>query len=465
MKTDDLFVRAKLFFFSFRSQRSNENRFDRRRKPEEQRLVSSSSQCFLADLRRNSPTTTTTTSSNVSSADWSSFAGKTFQKRKNIQRDFLFSVRQNESFVSPIVKLLIQRLKPAINDELVRQIGKVYQFNIATLGEFYLDLKNGSFFLLPKQIELICCFSSAEWRSRWLRARLLAKWCSWRDHRSIEPGRSSITFDRRLERTRPGLFEPTDHHRRVSARRSSTEELGRSFAPRKYFSFQFEQLKRIKIIVSIRDRIKSISNKTKTLFSRAELFGRFDFPSLDKMLTNWFGRSKFMVDQLIRTARMVFFPESSLNFALIETNQCETKTQNNEKPWTLPDTSILLTVKHRLTIERRRTRRHSDLPMSLMMKYGSPRQDLKQCFECGHWHEKKTICEVCYDRVRKETAALRDAYPDKDEWNYNHPSKEIVFAYRGDEMPPSENKKVVEIDRERPNWFSTNLRHNEKTNK
>lgn len=151
MKTDDLFVRAKLFFFSFRSQRSNENRFDRRRKPEEQRLVSSSSQCFLADLRRNSPTTTTTTSSNVSSADWSSFAGKTFQKRKNIQRDFLFSVRQNENFVSPIVKLLIQRLKPAINDELVRQIGKVYQFNIATLGEFYLDLKNGSFFCFAEK--------------------------------------------------------------------------------------------------------------------------------------------------------------------------------------------------------------------------------------------------------------------------------------------------------------------------
>jgi len=119
--------------------------------------------------------------------------------------------------------------------------------------------------------------------------------------------------------------------------------------------------------------------------------------------------------------------------------------------------SLLLTQKHRATIERRRIRRHSDLPMSLMMQMGSPRSDLHQCLECGTWHERKCICGNCYDRIRKETQTMKDAFGDKDEFNYNHPQQEIVYVYQNESRPDTDTKRIVEIPRERPTWFSKNL--------
>ncbi|CAF0796741.1 unnamed protein product [Adineta ricciae] len=53
-------------------------------------------------------------------------------------------VKSNENSASPVLQLLVQRIKPALNAELVQQIKTTYQFNIATLGEFYLDLRNGN---------------------------------------------------------------------------------------------------------------------------------------------------------------------------------------------------------------------------------------------------------------------------------------------------------------------------------
>lgn len=171
------------------------------------------------------------------------------------------------------------------------------------------------------------------------------------------------------------------------------------------------------------------------------------------MLLNLIARyQQLITDQFIRYSRL-FFPSPSFAFVDLPSSP------SSSSPATfLPDTSILLTQKHRATIERRRIRRHSDLPMSLMVKYGTPRQDLHQCLECGTWHEKKTICGHCYDRIRKETQAMKDAFPNKDEFNYNSPQEEIVYVYRNDQSIPSDGKKrIVEIPRERPNWFSKNL--------
>ncbi|UJR20550.1 hypothetical protein I4U23_023677 [Adineta vaga] len=53
-------------------------------------------------------------------------------------------VQSKENSASPVLQLLVQRLKPALTAELIQQIKTTYQFNIATLGEFYLDLKNGN---------------------------------------------------------------------------------------------------------------------------------------------------------------------------------------------------------------------------------------------------------------------------------------------------------------------------------
>ncbi len=168
------------------------------------------------------------------------------------------------------------------------------------------------------------------------------------------------------------------------------------------------------------------------------------------MLSNLIARYHFLTDQFIRYTRFFF---SSPSFALINIPSTSSPTPTS----CLPDMSILLTQKHRATIERRRIRRHSDLPMSLMNKYGTPRQDLHQCLECGTWHEKKTICGNCYDRIRKETQLMKDSYPNKDEFNYNHPQQEIMYVYKNEEKISDEKKRIVEIPRERPTWFSKNL--------
>jgi large subunit ribosomal protein L32 len=169
------------------------------------------------------------------------------------------------------------------------------------------------------------------------------------------------------------------------------------------------------------------------------------------MLSNIIARYHLITDQLIRYSRFFF---SSPSFAFID---LPSSPPTSSPQSYLPDISILLTQKHRATIERRRIRRHSDLPMSLMMKYGTPRQDLHQCLECGTWHEKKTICGNCYDRIRKETQIMKDSYPNKDEFNYNHPQQEIIYVYKNDEIVSDDKKRIVEIQRERPTWFSKNL--------
>ncbi|CAF0942899.1 unnamed protein product [Rotaria sordida] len=167
------------------------------------------------------------------------------------------------------------------------------------------------------------------------------------------------------------------------------------------------------------------------------------------MLSNLIIRYRLITDQLIRYSQFLF---SSPTFAFVDMPTTITTPKSS-----LPDMSILLTQKHRATIERRRIRRHSDLPMSLMIKYGTPRQDLHQCLECGTWHEKKTICGNCYDRIRKETQAMKDSYPNKDEFNHNHSQQEIVYVYKNDEKFHDDTKRIVEIQRERPTWFSKNL--------
>ena len=169
------------------------------------------------------------------------------------------------------------------------------------------------------------------------------------------------------------------------------------------------------------------------------------------MLSNLIARYHSIADQLIRYSRL-FFPSPSFAFVGLPSSPSSPSPQSY-----LPDMTILLTQKHRATIERRRIRRHSDLPMSLMIKYGTPRQDLHQCLECGTWHEKKTICGHCYDRIRKETQAMKDAYPNKDEFNHDHPQQEIVYVYKNDQKNSDPTKRIVEIPRERPTWFSKNL--------
>ncbi|CAF0757468.1 unnamed protein product [Didymodactylos carnosus] len=185
---------------------------------------------------------------------------------------------------------------------------------------------------------------------------------------------------------------------------------------------------------------------------------------LNVLLSKSIAHIRLFTEDLTRLAVYLIqqhsFPPSSTHvYDILPSNSTSLTTRT---PLTLqdilPDMSILLTQKKRATIERRRIRRHSDLPMNLMVRLGTPRNDLTQCLDCGSWHEKKTICGQCYDRIRKETESMKQNL-NQDEFKYNHPQQEIVYLYKGEEEQRQyhEGKRIIEIPRERPQWFSKSL--------
>ncbi|XP_013395287.1 39S ribosomal protein L32, mitochondrial [Lingula anatina] len=157
--------------------------------------------------------------------------------------------------------------------------------------------------------------------------------------------------------------------------------------------------------------------------------------------------------QLIRTVQTVLWrgPPPAFAMAGMETTQ-ERNDGSSGLDW---DGLCWAAVpKKRRSIERRMTRR-----MQIPKHYENalPKKHIVPCLTCGHWHERSTICGNCYERVKKETAAIRDAMPE--EWNYKAPRGEIALIYDGeeDQRPMYEGKYVVEVKKERPLWFSKNL--------
>ena len=131
---------------------------------------------------------------------------------------FVFLVKSTDDNVSPILHLLIQRVKPVINAELVQQIKTTFQFEIATLGQFYLDLKNGSSANFVANDETLHSFRQWSLCSRPI--SVAVRRC---DDQSLQSRRSSSSLLGRTERTGSSLFKPTHYHRWFIARCDASE--------------------------------------------------------------------------------------------------------------------------------------------------------------------------------------------------------------------------------------------------
>nr|CAG4648996.1 EOG090X0IGM [Polyphemus pediculus] len=104
----------------------------------------------------------------------------------------------------------------------------------------------------------------------------------------------------------------------------------------------------------------------------------------------------------------------------------------------------------------------------MMRKFGSekwnnklilPRTDLLPCNTCGHYHEKGRLCSNCYERIKTETAAMQAEMIK--ELGLKPVEKEVVIVYKGEKQQHTdeffEGKKIVEMQKPRPKWFSQNL--------
>jgi large subunit ribosomal protein L32 len=112
-----------------------------------------------------------------------------------------------------------------------------------------------------------------------------------------------------------------------------------------------------------------------------------------------------------------------------------------------------------------------------IQKFMTPKANLVACLECGSFHERHTICGefssfdtqhtlhqiffslcsgTCYDKVRQETKALREAMGE-DVYKHDAPRSEVAYVYQGEDKEEHSGKFIVEIDRPRPEWFAKNM--------
>jgi len=108
---------------------------------------------------------------------------------------------------------------------------------------------------------------------------------------------------------------------------------------------------------------------------------------------------------------------------------------------------------HRRSAERRLTRKLSE------NKLTKPKKNLVICNVCGHFHEVHTICGNCYQKVQEETELMKESI--QQEWKLDLVDKEVIVVYNNDTKDDSEywnGKRIVEMKKERPEWFHHNLK-------
>ena len=113
--------------------------------------------------------------------------------------------------------------------------------------------------------------------------------------------------------------------------------------------------------------------------------------------------------------------------------------------------------KHRRSIECRLRRKLGDPRWAPHgAKLLVPKTNLIICDSCGHHYEADKLCAYCYELIKKETGILQKEMMEK--LRGKPIETEIEFRYKNDSHDsPHPTKRIIEIERERPAWFSKNL--------
>ncbi|WAR04974.1 RM32-like protein [Mya arenaria] len=110
--------------------------------------------------------------------------------------------------------------------------------------------------------------------------------------------------------------------------------------------------------------------------------------------------------------------------------------------------------RNRRSIERRRTRRN----MLPEMANTRPKKNIIVCLECGSQHESQTLCGNCYNKVREATKELQMKLRGDRSMKKN--VKEVAFLFKNedtDDIPKYKGRYLVEVQKDRPEWFPLQL--------
>ena len=92
-------------------------------------------------------------------------------------------------------------------------------------------------------------------------------------------------------------------------------------------------------------------------------------------------------------------------------------------------------------------------PQSKLIK---KKHNLIICEECGNYHESFSICQFCYLKVKEEAKQVQEAMIKK--LGLNPVEKEVTISYKGErENAIEDDRYFIEIPKERPVWFNSNL--------
>jgi len=122
---------------------------------------------------------------------------------------------------------------------------------------------------------------------------------------------------------------------------------------------------------------------------------------------------------------------------------------------------LLAVPKKRRTVEKRLIRRFGVEGYEDTSRMIRPKHNVIVCDQCGHYHELHTICGHCYERVKEESNLILEQI--KKSFVYSEPiEEEVRIRYKNESQSDDsgsevKRRRVVEMDRQRPEWFSDNL--------
>ena len=117
---------------------------------------------------------------------------------------------------------------------------------------------------------------------------------------------------------------------------------------------------------------------------------------------------------------------------------------------------LLAVQKRRRTVEKKLRRRFGVEAYPSDCYIIRPKNNIIVCDNCGHHHELHTICGNCYKKVREETDLIIKKMGQH--LSYDKPiEKEVHIRYTNDTESDLKDKIVVEMERQRPEWFAKNL--------
>lgn len=114
------------------------------------------------------------------------------------------------------------------------------------------------------------------------------------------------------------------------------------------------------------------------------------------------------------------------------------------------------TPKKRRSIEVRLRRKFGDPKWKPHgWKMIDPKNNLMPCPSCGNFYEPQYLCETCYQKNKSETQLIKDAMAKS--YGFDVIDREVRVSYKGEPKEVGSDALLVEIDKQRPSWFSSNL--------